>query len=705
VPDGIHDIRTSGGGTGSQPPSFAVRRALRTLSTSSQAVFLSYASQDAAAARNVCEALRSAGVEVWFDQSELRGGDVWDQTIRRQIRDCALFVPIISTNTASRPEGYFRLEWALAEQRTQMMSRNKTFIVPVCIDSTPESHADVPDPFLRAQWTRMHAGEVPAAFGQRIRTLLGGGTGEGPRIGSVVDSPAALPPALPAPVPSRRAVYAALAVTVALVVALAAFGRWHLLPGRSVAGSTGNAAVQSAPVATEKSVAVLPFIDMSEKHDQEYFSDGLSEELIDVLSRIPNLRVPARTSSFSFKGKSATVGDIGHALGVTHVLEGSVRKSGDRVRITAQLVRTDNGFHLWSQSYDREMRDVFAVQDDIANAVAEQLKIALLAPADTGKQTSNSEAHNLYLKARYLMGSDAVADLQQAVNLYQQAVQLDPGYAQAWAWLAYAYIRQIAQGSEVDAPAMHQKTMQAAQRAIELDPSLPEGYSGLATATMQFEHDWPGAGRALEKASSLDRNNPMVTAIQGHLGAAVRSPAVAIEYFHQAVDADPLNMLHRKYLGRGFYYGRQPLEAVAVLKRAIELNPQFPGLHYELGRAYLQLNQTDAAVAAFEGERDPTWRRNGLALGYLAAHRQKEAQAALDDLLANSAGGEFQVAETYAYFGQKDKAFEWLNNARDRHDPGVIWTRSDPLLDSIAGDPRFAAFLESLRMPPVGKTA
>ncbi len=663
-------------------------------------MFLSYASQDAAAARRVCESLRAAGVEVWFDQSELRGGDVWDQTIRRQIRDCALFVPIISENTASRSEGYFRLEWALADQRTQMMSRNRTFIVPVAIDATPESRADVPDSFLRVQWTRIHAGEIPAAFSQRIRAILTSGTPEA-RVGAAADSPAGMPATATAEKASRKVRYGVMAVIVALLGALAVL-KYARLPSGRAEPPAAMVPAQDAPVATEKSVAVLPFTDMSEKHDQEYFSDGLSEELIDVLSKIPNLRVPARTSSFSFKGKSATVGEIGTALGVTHVLEGSVRKSGDHVRITAQLVRTDNGFHLWSQSYDREVRDVFAVQDDIANAVAEQLKTALLAPADAGRQTTNSEAHNLYLKGRYLMGGDSAAELKQAADLYQQAVQLDPNYAQAWAWLAYAYIRQVAQGSEVVMPAMHQKAMQAAQRAIELDPTLPEGYTSLATAYMQFERDWAAAERAVDKASALDRNDPQVMMVHGHLSSAIRTPEQASQYFHQAVDADPLNMLPRKYLGRALHYNRQPAEAAAVLKRAIELNPEFPGLHYELGRALLQLKQTDTAVAAFEAEHDPVWRRNGLVLGYFAAGRQKEAQAALDELLANSAGGEFQMAETYAFFGQKDKAFQWLDSARDRHDPGIIWTRSDPMLDSINSDPRFADFLKSVHLP-VGK--
>jgi adenylate cyclase len=658
-------------------------------------VFLSYASQDAPAARRVCDTLRSAGIEVWFDKSELRGGDVWDQTIRRQIRECALFIPIISANTASRSEGYFRLEWALAEERTHMMSRNRTFIVPVCVDSTSESGADVPDSFLRVQWTRLPAGETLPAFSQRIRMLL--------------EPSAATPPAAGTPVSHsvvtpiqgarRTRLYVLLALGLGLLTAIAALQPWHLLAGRHEAARVGTA-VSDAGAAAQKSVAVLPFTDMSEKHDQEYFSDGLSEELIDVLAKVPNLRVPARTSSFSFKGRAATIGQIGRELGVTHVLEGSVRKAGEHMRITAQLVRTDNGFHVWSQTYDREVRDVFAVQDDIAQAVAEQLKTALLiTPAQEAHQTANVEAHNLYLKGRFLADRDTPADLGQAVLLYEQALQLDPSYAQAWAWLAYAHIRRIAQGGEPDSAENHERALTAAKRAIELNPNLPEGYSSLATVNMQFERDWAAAAQALDKAAALDPNHVLVDQIRGHLSAAIGTPEEAMAHFRRAVDADPLNMLPRKYLGRALYYQGRPAEAVAELRRAIEINPQFPGLHYELGRALLQSNQPEAANAAFDAEPDATWRQNGVVLGYFGSRRVKEAQAALALFLADPGGGEFQLAEAYAFSGQPGKAFEWLDRARTQHDPGVIWTRNDPLLASVAADPRFAAFLESLHMP------
>lgn len=676
----------------------------------SRAVFLSYASQDTDAARRICEALRAAAIEVWFDQSELRGGDAWDQKIRHQIRDCALFVPIISANTASRPEGYFRLEWGLADQRTQMIARNKTFIVPVCVDATPDAGADVPDSFLRVQWTRLPAGETPAAFGQRIATLLGmdAATTRQPH-GAALPSSAgppdnAAPPSRVVPAPRRARVIAAIAVGAGVLAATIAFQPWRMMTGKSNPGRAAQEVPEGAPpAAAEKSIAVLPFADMSEKHDQEYFSDGLAEELIDVLTRIPNLRVPARTSSFSFKGKATTIGEIAHTLGVTHVLEGSVRKSGEHLRITAQLVRADNGFHLWSQTYDRDVRDIFAVQDDIAHAVAEQLKITLLgAGAATPKQTTSSEAHNLYLQARYLTDRDTPADLDHAVLLFQQALALDPNYAPAWAWLAFCHVRRVGQGLDTTG-AGFTKVTTAARRAIAIDPKLPEAYMMLAAAHMQYDLDWAAAADALSKTLALDPNNTQAQEFQGHLTVATGRISDAVAHFRRAVDGDPLNLLHLKYLGRALHYARHAAEAAVVLRQAIGLNAQFPGLHYELGRALLMAGEPQAAQATFEAETDPSWRSFGLPLGYLVTHHEREAQAALAALVAQSVGSEFQVAETYAFFGQTEKSFEWLERARTLHDPGLLWTRHDALLASIMTDRRYGAFLKRVGMPPVSK--
>jgi TolB-like protein len=428
------------------------------MTESAKAVFLSYASQDAAAARPIADALRAAGIEVWFDQSELRGGDVWDQTIRRQIRECALFVPIISAHTQARPEGYFRLEWRLAEQRTHLMGRSRAFIVPVCVDATPETEADVPDSFSAAQWTRLPAGNTPSAFVERVSRLLSPN--------EQIASTAARAPAAAAPAKANlhaataagvdaatphsaaagrpRLAWLFLAAAVVIAAGYFAVDRW-VLSKRAV--ESAAPAVQSVAPAQntipEKSIAVLPFVDMSEKKDQEYFSDGLAEELIDLLAQVPNLKVSARTSSFYFKGKSEDVATIAQKLRVAHVLEGSVRKAGTTIRVTAQLIRADNGYHLWSKTYDQDVKDIFKVQDEIAAAVVAALKAQLL-PAQqisSRHRTDNTEAYTEYLVGNQFRVRDTVEANTQALAAYRKAVALDAGYAAAYSGIADAQWR------------------------------------------------------------------------------------------------------------------------------------------------------------------------------------------------------------------------------------------------------------------------
>ncbi|HYL69863.1 MAG TPA: TIR domain-containing protein [Candidatus Dormibacteraeota bacterium] len=664
--------------------------------TGAGAVFVSHASQDAPAAQRICDALRAAGIEVWFDESELRGGDAWDHLIRQQIRDCALFIPVISASTAARHEGYFRLEWALADQRTQMMARSKAFVVPVAIDSTAQTHAEVPDSFLRVQWTRLPDGATPPAFCARIAALLGQPAATSAHE-PAVHVAASAPPRSEPDIRRRRAPAGLMIGALALVGgSLLAWHSWH----------TGHGAAPGAPVAEavpEKSVAVLPFADMSEKHDQEYFSDGLAEELIDVLARIPELRVPARTSSFAFKGKPTTIGEIGRTLGVTHVLEGSVRKSGEHVRIGAQLVRADTGFHLWSQTYDRDVHDIFAVQEEIAQAVTEQLKVALLGTPAQPARTVSSEAHNAYLQARYLMARDRPADLDRALQFFQQALSLDPNYAPAWAGLAFCYTRRVAQGLDTNGVG-YQRTMPAANRAISLDANFAEPHITLAIGHLQYDLNWRAGALELATAQRLDPNNAQALQIDGHLSQAIGRMSESLAHFRRAMELDPLNVLHQKYLGRALHYARRGAESVALLRHAVQLDPGFPGLYYEMGRAYLTLGDIAGAQAAFAAEADEAWKYFGPPLGYHAAHQEHEARTALAALLdGRSAGAEFQVAETYAFLGDTDKAFEWLEKARTLHDPGVIWIRRDALFASIVNDPRFAAELRKLGLPPEPK--
>ena len=267
------------------------------MSTVGKAVFLSYASQDAEAAGRICDALRAAGLDVWFDQGGLRGGDAWDASIRRQIKECALFVPVISANTQAREEGYFRLEWKLAVDRTHFIVDDKAFLLPVVIDSTIDAEARVPEKFRAVQWTRLPAGETPADFGEQVQRLLTG-----------------------------------------------AAATAHVVSPRFAKASATAKPRQGLP-----SIAVLPFVNRSHDEEDEYFSDGLADELLNVLAKIPGLRVAARSSAFTFKGKGATIAEVGRVLNVTTVLEGSVRKSGNRIRVSVQLVQVVDGYQLWSE--------------------------------------------------------------------------------------------------------------------------------------------------------------------------------------------------------------------------------------------------------------------------------------------------------------------------------------------------------------------
>lgn len=675
-----------------------------------RAVFLSYASQDAEAARRIADALRAAGIEVWFDQSELRGGDVWDQKIRHQIRDCALFLPIISCHTQERTEGYFRLEWRLADQRTHLMGRTRPFIVPVCVDDTPETDADVPDAFCAAQWTRLPNGDAQPAFVERILRLLSpeathvpGGerslaASEGPPTGAAPQLPASSPAA---PRSTQRVLLLIAAVAVIGGGYVAVDKLW--LSKRSAADARtasatlhGRSPLQSA--IPEKSVAVLPFVDMSEKKDQEYFSDGLSEELIDLLAQVQDLRVPARTSSFAFKDKTDDVPSIAQKLRVANVLEGSVRKAGNTLRVTVQLIRADTGYHLWSRTYDRELKDIFKVQDEIAAAVVEVLK-AKLAPvqAATAYRSSNTEAYNQYLLGKRFHSRGNLDGWRRAIDAFHNAIALDPDYAAAYASLALSeYVRADSTGDA----AGERQAMADAETAVTLAPQEADGYASRGVLRMNISWDWNGAEGDLEKARTLDSASEKV---QGNyatlLGRLGRLPE-AIAVGRRATEIDPLSAIAWSNLALYLTFHRDYSAAHEALRRCLEINPEssYGGHHM----AILWLLEGNAAEAL------ATARRIGVAFFRLtdvtmAEHslgHARESQQALDELIAkHAADGAYQVAEALAWRGEKDKSFEWLERAYNQRDGGLSEVKVDLLLDRLHGDARFKSLLKKMSLP------
>jgi TolB-like protein/Tfp pilus assembly protein PilF len=440
---------------------------------------------------------------------------------------------------------------------------------------------------------------------------------------------------------------------------------------------------------------------MSPDADQEYFSDGLSEELLDALSRIPELRVISRTSSFQFKGKSEDIRTIAKRLNVAHVLEGSVRKSGKRIRITAQLVKASDGSHLWSRSYDRELDDIFAVQEDIARSVAEASKVTLLG-LDRHLATSrgdNAEVYNLYLQGKYFADRKSRENLEKAISYYEQALRLDPGYARAWAGLARVHITQTDRGYDAPHEALR-KGRQAVEKAVELDPNLAEAHAELGWIRTNYDWDWPGADAAYERALELEPRNAMVVRYAAALAATLGRFEEAIERGRLAVELDPLSPGARVNLGNFAYYAGRLDEAEAAVRKGIELDPEYPNAHLQLSQILSARSNPEAALAEIERETEPIWRRFGRALVYHALGRKNEEDAALGELLEqDKEGAAFQIAEVYAFRGETDKAFEWLERAYAQRDPGLSGVKGDPLLKKLESDPRHAAFLRKMRLP------
>jgi TolB-like protein/Tfp pilus assembly protein PilF len=661
------------------------------------AVFVSYASQDEEAAGQICEALRAAGVEVWFDKSELRGGDAWDQKIRQQVRDCTLFLPIISQSTQARAEGYFRLEWRLADQRTHLMGRSRAFLVPVCVDATPEKDADVPDSFSAVQWTRLPEGVPTPGFLSRIGRLL--------------DQPAAaaatVPPLLTGRVPAAPARQRRwIGVGAAVIVSVAAIAFYVSVDLRRelVAPSSTAPVVPPQtvfPAIPEKSVAVLPFTDMSEKKDQEYFSDGLSEELINMLTKVPDLRVPARTSSFYFKGKQATIAEIATALSVAHVLEGSVRKSGNTLRITAQLIRVDNGYHMWSQTYDRKLDDVFKVQDEIADAVVKALKAALLETAATrSAPTSSVQAYTLYLQAREIWTGGTQADFERASEYLRRAINMDPAFAQAWATLAqirmdvYLYFEETARYRDVRAD-----VLRSAAEALRLDPSLSDAHLAMGRLLNELDWNWRTSEIEFKRAIALDPKNTLALRNASNQAVHMGRLDEALQYAQSAVTLDPLQAANYSAAGNAYWQLGSLKDAESSYRKAVELNETAPYHHYEVGLLLLAQGHASAALGEMQQETFPTYRQHGLILVFDALGRSGDADGALASFEKTYAlSWAYAIVEAYAARGDIERAFTWLDRAYRQHDVGLFAVKTDPLLKNLASDPRYTTFLRKMKL-------
>jgi len=665
-------------------------------------VFLSYAREDTDAARRIADALRAFGVEVWFDQSELRGGDAWDTQIRTQIRACALFLPIISQQTQRRMEGYFRREWLLAVERTRDMAQGVAFVVPIVIDETGENTAAVPEEFMRYQWTRLRQGVPTPQFVDRVKGLLT--SPYHPPMGHKT------PPANAVPAPAVRArptvsirtwmTLAALFVGAAAIVAV--WRKSNSAPPELAA----KREVTTPTHASDMSIAVLPFANLSADKSDEFLSDGMTDELLSALTRIKGLRVPGRSACFAFKGKTeeGLFRRVGEQLRVKTVLEGSVRRVGDKLRITTQLINVADGFQLWSETFNRDMTDILAIQSEVAQQVATALRLQL-GVADTqrlqAKPTTNLAAYELYLKGRFYLYKRTDEASQQAIACFHQAIALDPAFARAYAGLAVTY----SWLSSVHLPPA--EAMPQAKRyivkALELDDASADAHHSHATIKWWGDWDFPGAEQAFRRSLEL---NPNDARVHLHFCDFLRDLGrfdEALQAAHKAAELSPPDSARSlAYL----HFCLQRLDQAATFARQWSASePDSPWAHYTLALIQLWQGSKDAAIASSTKalELAATGGR-GVFLIFDAsilarAGRTAEARthlAEIERLRKQTYLSPVFIAEIHESLGDRETAVRWLQTAYVERCDHLLILNTDPRFATLRPDPRVAELLRKV---------
>ncbi len=491
----------------------------------------------------------------------------------------------------------------------------------------------------------------------------------------------------------RRRVLGGLVVGIGLAAALPGVG-WY-------AWKRGREAAAPAPAASGPSIAVLPFADLSPNHDQDYFSDGVAEEILNALTQVQGLKVIGRTSSFSFKGKRDDLRAIGQRLGVAAVLEGSVRKAGNRVRITAQLVDVGDGYHRWSQSFDRDLTDIFAVQEEIARSVVDALKVRLLPGRGLGavaRRATNPEAYVQYLLGKQLFSRQS---LGPAIAAYAKALQLDPQYAPAHAALAYAVVH-FEEFDEAFARAgpHHEEALAAAEKSVALARDQPEGYAARGMVRAVGRHDWDGALADLEHGVALNPGNADARRLRGLILASLGRLSEAIAATREATELDPLSSIAWNNLGWLYNATGELGLAREALQRSLALQPQQAFAHFNLGNASLLQGRPAGALEDFERSTSEPLRLLGTALAQHDLGHRMESQQALDTLIAKfGTSASYRIARVYAWRGEADRAFEWLERAYARRTMRLLDVKFDPLLRKLRVDPRYAELLRRMNLP------
>jgi len=451
-------------------------------------------------------------------------------------------------------------------------------------------------------------------------------------------------------------------------------------------------------------LAVLPFENLTGDPNKEYLADGLTEEMISQLGQLnpEQLGVIARTSVMGYRHKDERLDQIGRDLSVQYVLENSLRESGDHMRLTTQLIQVKDQSHLWSHDYDYPAKDILNVEDDVAKAVAREIRLRLTSQQQAELAQSdpvNSEAFDAYLQGHYYFERDSKKDTAMAAKYFERATQLDPSYALAWAGLSRVRLWQVNIGL-LPAEEGHRLAREAVERALTLNPNLAQAHAQMARIKEQVDFDWVGADASCQRAVALDPGNPEVVGTAALPAAILGRFDEALQLRHRAVDLDPLNADSWELLAETEFSMGHLDEAAADSTKALELNPDVVASHRVLSEIYVMQGRPQDALPEIELVRYETTRAFLYAIAYYALGRKKESDAALSKLITKyHASMAYPIAQVYAVRNQSNEAFEWLDRAHAQRDTGLIRTKVDPLLKNLHSDPRFAAFLKKLNLP------
>jgi len=661
-------------------------------------VFISYASHDTAVANDVATALEGQGLKCWIAPRDVTPGAHYASEIVHAIDSAKTIVLILSQDAATSPHVLREIERATSKRHPVVALRVDQAALPAEFEY-----------FLNtSQWLDASGGKATRMMSKLVAAVR-----------LAIERSANLAPVLPATSAAgtaalasgatlggarlrRRTAIVAGFVAAVAIAGIVAYRSWQPAHRTAVipapATPAARATVPGASAISEKSVAVLPFVDMSENHDQGYFADGMAEELIDLLAKTQGLHVIARTSSFSFKGKSDDIPTIASKLKVSHLLEGSVRKAGGRFRVTTQLVRADTGEHVWSESYDRKDKDVFRVQDEIAESVVGALKVKLTAPLtlEGSRGTKNLEAYYQFLLGRQFFTRIRIDDLKRAVAAYTKATELDPTYAAAYAELVVAqvYLTDIL-GDERG----RDEVEATADRAVRLAPGRAEGYSSRGWVRQVLKWDWAGAEEDLRRAVELDpTDSRALYRLAWHLRSLGRTQE-AIECTRRAIDLDPLANTYWRQLSGLYLISGDYSAARAAINRALEIEPKDPFSQESLAEIELGEGHYEAAAQISRKIELDQIQEEELAMAEYALGHEAVADASLHSLIVKHATSDaYQIAQVYAWRNERAQALDWLERAYRQRDGGLEGIKTDPLLSNVRTEPRYRALLQKMNL-------